>query len=479
MTRVILPMMGNPRGEGENILSNQVNNSQLALHGGPKAVQHIEGKAEPKIGVDEFMAIAERFGFPGTVQEEIRAVISNKDLGPGPNLARYATSYPPAPKGKEFEKLARETFGSQFALGVSSGTAALHSAFVAAGVGPGTEVICPAIGFYATAAAVVHSKGVPVFCDVDNSLGIDPTKIEELISPRTVAIAPTHVMGSVCDMDPVMEIARRHSLQVVEDCAQSPGGKYKGRYVGTFGNLGCFSISCYKIIGGGEGGLVITDEERLWERANQLAECGGLWRTDRFAPPRYDGELFSGTNYRMSELEAAVDVVQLRKLNDVVGRFHQVKMSVLEHLKTYSEIVPQKLNDTDGEIGYLLRFFPATIALGQQIAEALNAEGIACGIRGENAAPDWHIYSDMFPIVLKTGTTASDQPFDTEAYREQGGSIEYTEGACPVANDLFNREVAVRLDQWCSPTDCHNIATGINKVLSAFCTEDSKATPWL
>ena len=459
-------------------MSNQVH-KQLALHGGPKAVDQIEGKGEPKIGVEEFMAIAERFGFPGTVQEEIRAVISNEDLGPGPNLGRYITSYPPATKGEAFEKLARETFSRKYALGVSSGTAALHSAFVAAGVGPGTEVICPAIGFYATAAAVVHSKGVPVFCDVDTSLGIDPTRIEDLISPRTVAIAPTHVMGSVCDMDPVMAVARRHNLRVVEDCAQSPGGKYKGRYVGTFGDLGCFSISCYKIIGGGEGGLVITDEERLWERANQLAECGGLWRPDRFAPPRYDDELFSGTNYRMSELEAAVDVVQLRKLNDVVGRFHQVKMRILASLQTYTEIVPQKLNDPDGEIGYLLRFFPATIALGQQIAEALTAEGIPASIRGENAPPDWHIYSDMFPIMLQTGTTASDQPFAAEAYRARGGSIVYGQGDCPVADDLFNRGVSLSLDQWCSPTDCDNIAAGINKVLSAYCTEDSEATPWL
>ena len=434
---------------------------QLALRGGPKAVARIEGQAEPKIGVDEFMAIAERFGFPGTVQEEIRAVISNEDLGSGPNLGRYITSRPPATKGEAFEKLARSIFGRNYALGVSSGTAALHSAFVAAGVGSGTEVICPAIGFYATAAAVVQSQGVPVFCDVDASLGIDPTRIEELVSPRTVAIAPTHVMGSVCDMDPVMDIARRHNLRVVEDCAQSPGGKYKGRHVGTFGDLGCFSISCYKIIGGGEGGLIITDEERLWERANQLAECGGLWRPDRFAPPRYDGELFSGTNYRMSELEAAVDVVQLGKLNDVVGRFHTVKMRILKSLQTFTEIVPQKLNDPDGEIGYLLRFFPATIALGQQIAKALNAEGIPAGIRGKNAPPDWHLYADMFPITRQTG------------------SGRHAQGACPVADDLFNRGISISLDQWYSPTDCHNIATGINKVLSAFCTEDPDAIPWL
>ncbi len=460
-------------------MSQQANEQQLAIHGGPKAVQYIAGKSQPKIGVDEFMSIAERFGFSEVVQEEIRSVISREDLGPGPNLAKYATAFPAATKGEAFEELARTTFGVKYALGVSSGTAALHSAFVAAGVGPGTEVICPAIGFYATAAAVVHSKGVPVFCDVDTSLAIDPSRIEALITPRTVALAPTHVMGSVCDMAAIMAIARKHNLLVVEDCAQSPGGKYKGQYVGTFGDLGCYSISCYKIIGGGEGGLVVTDDLRLWERANQLAECGGLWRPDRFAPPRYEGELFSGTNYRMSELEAAVDVVQLGKLDRIVQRFHTVKMSILAQLKTYREIVPQKLNDPAGEIGYLLRFFPATIALGQEIVAALNAEGIACDIRGKHARPDWHIYTDMFPIMLQTGTMATDRPFDSVTYRERSGSIAYAKGTCPVAEDLFNRGVSIRLDQWFAPADCHNIAQGINKVLSALCTEDSQAAPWL
>lgn len=425
------------------------------------------------------MSIAERFGFSGTVQEEIRAVISNADLGPGPNLAKYATPYPAQTKGEAFERLARHTFGTEYALGVSSGTAALHSAFVAAGVGPGAEVICPAIGFYATAAAVVHSKGVPIFCDVDSSLGIDPTQIESLITSRTVAIAPTHVMGSVCDIEAVVEIAGQHNLKVVEDCAQSPGARFKGQYVGTFGHMGCFSISCYKIIGGGEGGLVITNEERLWERVNQLAECGGLWRKDRFAPPRYEGELFSGTNYRMSELEAAVDVVQLGKLSDVVQRFHDVKMQILESLKTYREIEPQKLNDPSGEVGYLLRFFPATLGLGEQIVTALKAEGVACSMRGRNSRPDWHVYSNMFPITTRTGTTPSDRPFDDRIHLGRGGRIEYARGVCPVADDLFDRNVSVHLDQWYSQLDCTQIAAGINKVLSAFCTEDSRATPWI
>jgi 8-amino-3,8-dideoxy-alpha-D-manno-octulosonate transaminase len=452
----------------------------LALHGGPKAVSQIQGKAQPKIGVEEFMSIAERFGFSDAALGRIRTSISDQDLYPGPNLAKYASSHPPATKGAAFEELARETFGIQHALGVSSGTAALHCAFVAVGVGPGKEVICPAIGFYATAAAVVQSKGIPVFCDVDASLGMDPSKIEALITPRTVAIAPTHVMGSVCDLAPIIDIARKHNLKVVEDCAQSPGGKYGGRYVGTWGDVGCFSISAYKIIGGGEAGLVLTNDQRLWERVYQVAECGGLWRPDRFAPPRYEGELFSGTNYRMSELEAAVDVVQLGKMSDdVVARHHAVKMRILQQLKTYVQVVPQKLNDVEGEIGYRLRFYPETVELGKEIVAMLNAEGIACGMRGRNAPPDWHVYSGMFPIMLKQGATEEGCPFECPLYREQGGNVDYARGDCPVADDLFDRVISISLNQWYTDEDCRNVARGINKVLSALCTEDGEATKWL
>lgn len=455
------------------------NNSQLALNGGTAAFPGMTGQPEHKIGVEEFMSIAERFGFSTEAQQRIRAAISETDLGKGPNLAKYATAQPPQTKGAAFEALAREKFGVKYALGVSSGTAALHCAMIAASVGPGAEVIVPAVGFYATAATVVAAKGVPIFCDVDESLGLDVEKIEELITPRTVAIAPTHVMGTVCDLGPILAIAKKYNLKIIEDCAQSPGGKYRGRYVGTLGDIGCFSISAYKIIGGGEGGLVITNDDRLWDRINQFAEAGGLWRPDRFAPPRYEGELFNGLNYRLSELEAAVDVVQLGKLDDIVRRHHNVKMRILRQLKSYREITPQKLNDVEGEIGYLLRFYPDTFELGNRIVEALRAEGISGWLRGENAKPDWHVYADMFPITLKTGTTSDDQPFDQPVYQQRGGRISYSKGQCPVADDLFLRNISIPLNQWYSEADCDNIAAGINKVLAAYCTEDAAGLGWL
>ena len=452
----------------------------LAIDGGPKAFPARTGKAQPKLRVEEFMSIAERFGFKPEALARIREAISNDDFtGGGPNLARYVSPVPELTKGPKFEALGREKFGVKHALGVSSGTGALHSAFVAVGVGPGTEVICPGIGFEATAGAVVLAGGVPVFCDVDESLHIDPRKIEALITPRTVAVAPTHHWGGVADMDGVLAVARRRGLKVVEDCAQSPGARYHGRYVGTMGDVGCFSISAYKIIGGGEGGMVITNDQRLFDRICQCAEFGGLWRPDRFAPPRYEGELFPGANYRLSELEAAVDVVQLARLDDVVAGFRAVSRRVRRQLRTFREIVPQKSNDPDGDIGYVLRFFPATHDLSARICRALAAEGISAATRGRKHKPDGHMWAGMYPIILRTGHIKGGSVFEDPRYIARGGRSEYKPDDCPVARDLFGREVEIWLDQWYSPKDCDRIAHGINKVLSAYATPDPSAARWL
>jgi len=207
---------------------NQRRRQKLGLEGGLKAVSGIKRRGRPKIGLDEFMSIAERFGFSSSVRRRMRSMLRKEDMGTGPFLANYYSGLKET-RVQAFERTARKVFGSRYAIGVSSGTGALHAAFVAAGVGPGTEVILPAIGFFATASAVVICGGVPVFCDVDDSLSMDPAKIEKLITPRTVAISPTHVMGSVCDMGAIMRVARRHRLKVVEDCAQSCGGEFRGR----------------------------------------------------------------------------------------------------------------------------------------------------------------------------------------------------------------------------------------------------------
>jgi len=425
--------------------------SQLAQEGGPKAFPVMTGTIQPKLGVDEFLSIAERFGFSPEAMERLSAAVSNKDLPEGgPHLGRYY-GHPKPIKGEEFEALGREKFAVKHALGVSSGTAALHCAMVGSGAALGREVICAATGFVATGMAAALAGATPVFCDVDESLMMDPLCLEALINPKTVAIAPTHHWGAVCDMEPILEIARKHHLRVIEDCAQSPGATYRGQPVGSLGDFGCYSISCYKIIGGGEGGMVVTNDDRLFDRACQMAEAGGLWRQNRFAQERYPGELFVGANYRLSELEAAVNVVQFRKLDDVVSGRRTVSQRIRRTLEAFHEITWQKSNDPEGDIGYLLRFFPSSDGLAHTICKALAAEGINAGYRGGGASPDWHLFHDMFPLFPE--------------FRNQCQA-----DLCPVASDLFNRCININLNPWWSPEDCTAVATGINKVLSAFCT---------
>jgi len=461
-----------------SIIVKKKENAAMASKASSKSVEN--GRFEPKIGVKEFLAIARRFGFSATAVKRIAAAVDNDDLpAGGASLCRYYCATPNLVAGPKYEQAARKMFGSKYVLPVSSGTGALHAAFVAAGVGPGKEVICPGTGFIATAGAVALSGGVPVFCDVDDSLHLDPEKLRAAITPRTVAVAPTHHWGGVADMAPILDVARKHGIKVVEDCAQSPGASYRGRYVGSLGDLGCFSISAYKIIGGGEGGLLLTDDKRLYERACQLAEFGGLWRPDRFAEPRYEGELFVGTNYRLSELEAVLDLVQLGKLNAVVRRFRAARARIVKHLKSFKGITPQKINDTGGQVGYQLRFFPETPELGVKIAADLTAAGVGARCRGAGHRPDWHLSAHMFPVKLRTGHVKGCSVYEDPRYVAAGGNENAVRDACPVAEDLFAREVSIGIDQWLTADKCRAMADAINTVLAKYCqTTDSPVRPW-
>jgi len=434
-----------------------IDSTQLAIQGGPKAVGDFTGIAQPKIGVEEFFSIARRFGFSEQAMARLQMAVTNDDLPPGgPTLSRYATSNPKPAFGEKYEQLAREYFGTKHAMAVSSGTGALHAAMVAVGAGPGKEVIVPALGFIATAMAAALTGATPIFCDVDESLQMDPSKLEELITPSTVAVAPTHHWGVVADMDPIMAFARRYGIKVVEDCAQSPGARYKGKLVGTIGDVGCFSISAYKIIGGSEGGLVLCNDDRMFDRVQQLAESGGLWRKNRFAPPTYEGELFVGTNYRANELESAVDLVQLGKLTGIVERTRRNFYRVTSQLIRVNDIQIQKLNDPQGIIGYALRFFPQNHEQRDKLVAALQAEGVPCGHRRVN---DWHLCTEMYP--LQSVLTPHSNP-----------------DRCVVGRRLYTTEVAVAIDQWWSQEDCDMIARAINKVLASLCTVRDNALGW-
>ena len=199
----------------------------------------------------------------------------------------------------------------------------------------------PAYTFYATAAAVVAAKGIPVIAEINDTMTIDPEDVERKITPRTKAIVPVHMVGCAADMDAIMAIARRHNLMVIEDNAQACGGKYKGRYLGTIGDLGCFSLSCYKVVGAGEAGLVLTDDEYLYTRAASQHDTAACWRPDRYAKERMPGELFCGENYRMSELEGALNLVQIGRMEEQAGQYNANYRRVLAGLDEFAKTKPR------------------------------------------------------------------------------------------------------------------------------------------
>ncbi|MFQ5795581.1 MAG: DegT/DnrJ/EryC1/StrS family aminotransferase [Candidatus Bipolaricaulia bacterium] len=219
-----------------------------------------------------------------------------------------------ASQTKALQQEFADYLGSKYCITVNSGTAALHIAVAAAGVGPGDEVITSAFSFLATATAVMHHGGIPVFVDIDpKTCCIDPNKIEEKISENTKAIIPVHIQGLPADLDEILEIGCKHDLVVIEDTAQAPGATYKGKKVGTWGDMGAFSLNETKNFCAGEGGMFVTDDEEYHLRADMVRMFGEVVKEK--AHRNYVAYTM-GWNYRTQELPAAFARSQLRRLDE-------------------------------------------------------------------------------------------------------------------------------------------------------------------
>jgi len=229
------------------------------------------------------------------------------------------------PNVKAFEKEMAEYVGCRHAVGVGSGTDALHLSLKALGIGPGDEVITTPFTFVATSEAICMAGARPVFVDIDPvTFNIDPCKIEPAITDQTRAILPVHLYGQPCDMDAISLIAEKHDLSIIEDCAQAIGAKYKGRCVGTFGGAGCFSFFPSKNLGGmGDGGMVTTNSPEVFERVEMLRRHGGRVKY-------HHSEV--GLNSRLDELQAAILRIKLRHLNDWNN-------SRREHAECYNRLI--------------------------------------------------------------------------------------------------------------------------------------------
>ena len=259
-------------------------------------------------------------------------------------------------KVRELEVKFAEKVDSKYALATSSCTGALLSSLVACGIGPGDEVIVTGYTFFASCAAIVGAKAIPVISEIDETLTMDPVDIEKKITKSTKALLVVHMRGVPCDMDKIMGIAKKYDLKVIEDVAQALGGTYKGRYLGTFGDCGCYSFQYHKTITAGEGGMVVTNDKKLYDRCMGYHDTAACWRPDRFAEERYEGELFCGSNFRMSELTGAVLLAQFDKLDGLLSLMRRNQKRIIEQIKDTEGIEVRPVNDPDGDTGICLCF---------------------------------------------------------------------------------------------------------------------------
>jgi perosamine synthetase len=332
--------------------------------------------------------------------------------------------------------------GAKIALNFNSGTAALHAALFAAGVGPGDEVITSAFSFSATFQAILHQQAVPVFVDIDpRSYNIDPRQIEARITPRTRAILPVHIHGLPADLDEILAIAQRHNLVVIEDAAQAHGATYRGKMAGTIGALGAFSLNSSKNLAGGEGGFLITDDEALAERASLLRTFGE--RVDKEQEKYRPYTVYSiGWNYRTQEMPAALARSQLKRLNGYNANAQRNAAYLSRQLGDLPGLLPPLVPGDRTSIyhKYRLRFDLDELNLQveptlfrQRLLDALEAEGVAVTI--------WHREPlTSFPIFQPPSSDGAAGIWDWPGYAQRPT---YNAADFPEAIRLLERSIVV------------------------------------
>ena len=366
-----------------------------------------------------------------------------------------AMGHPPD-KCINFEKEFSAHQHTKYCIAVTSGTTALMTALAGLGVGPGDEVILPAWTWYACYDAILAHGALPVFAEVDDSMNIDPTDIERHITRATKVIMSVHILGAPADMDPILEIAHKHNLKVLEDCAQSVGVSYKGRPVGSMGNAGIYSFQVNKTISPGEGGAVVTSDPNVFERATRYHDCGFLrdGHAKVLAQPSHFKD-FSSPNFRMSEFTAAVLRAQLRKLDRIVGDFRDKTTRITDGIKDLPGIQFRKKNDPAGGLGNWVFINTKGKEQRDTFIKAMRAENITAEPMGGSA---------VLPIathIEKKETLQPDWPTFTVG---RGKTIQYGASACPKTIDVWNRYVGIPMDPKFTDQDVADIIAAVRKV---------------
>lgn len=363
---------------------------------------------------------------------------------------------PGNPKHVErFEERYAEYMGTSYALGVTSGTAALDCAVTALGIGPGDEVIVPAYTWWSDYSCVVNAGALPVFADIDRSFCLDPEDFARKITPRTKAVIAVHLLGGPCDMDPIMETARKHGVAVLEDGAQCVGGSYKGRKLGSIGDIGIYSFQLHKMISSGEGGAVVTSDPILYERAARYHDMGGL--RDLFIS-RLGGERverFAGENFRMSEFTGAVMGAQLTKLDTIIGALRANAEKVREGIRDLPGIKMRKRPDPAGDLGFAVYFEVA----GREARDRCISE-----LEERDIPANTLTGSVLLPIQESVIEKKTRHPNWPSFNSPEGKAMRYGPDACRQTLDIFDRFVQIRLGPKYTEAMVNQIIEGVRDV---------------
>ncbi|MBY5851603.1 DegT/DnrJ/EryC1/StrS family aminotransferase [Rhizobium ruizarguesonis] len=409
----------------------------LAINGGPRAIESTLPSFRDASG--------RTFG-----QEELDALTEVIKSG--------RLSFLTGPKTSEFERAFAEKYGVKHAVAVANGTAALHTAVIYLNPEPGDEIILSPVTDVGTVIPVIAQLAIPVFADVDPvTQNIDPVSIERNITPRTRAILVTHVYGHPADMDAIMAIARKHNLVVIEDCAQAHLAYYKDKLCGTFGDIACFSFQQSKHMTTGDGGMVISNENERFGRG--LRHC-----SDKGWPRERGGRdhLFLAPNYHMTELQAAVGLEQLKKLE----QFVDARVASADRLtELLAGVDVQPVLPLEGTVGvyffYSFRLDPSKLSVPvTQVMTALTAEGIDGFIGYPGQIP---LYK--YPVVRDHKTFGSSGwPFTLEAARK----IDYSSVLCPEAERACQETICMWWTDRLEERHLPQIAAAIHKVISTY-----------
>jgi len=360
----------------------------------------------------------------------------------------------------QFELQFAKYMGSRYALAVTSGTAALRVAVEALGLGPGDEVIIPAITFVASPNAVICGRAVPVFAEIDETLNLDPDDFERKITRRTKAVMPVPLVGVAPRMDRIKSIAKKHGILVLEDVAQSCGATFRGRHCGTFGDVGAFSLQLNKIITAGEGGAVITNNPILYERAVRYHDQGQVRAVHQAILGKLRVKPFAGENYRMNEMSAAVAGVQLKKLPAILKKMRAARARIESAVKGLRGVTIRPSHDRAGDAGNTFGMILEDAAVAKKFETAVMAEGIPMGtLYGGGTAY-------LNPQVRDKDVASRVKcPYDCPYYK---GKVEYYEGLCPKSEELAKRALIVGLPPVLTNQDIKDIIAAIRKVHAAY-----------